>query len=428
MARGRKQRGHGARRARRGARASGLEKGRFAAQGEPLVERLVLDVIARRRASGEPLDRAIDKAFRSARFGPRERRRAGDLAFAWARARTRVEALVDDALRAYGGVAPARRERDRAAVHLAALAHGLSAPVGPPFAAPLDALIDDAGELGVGALTGERAPFPPWLSERLRAANERGDALLEALAQPAPVVLAFDPRQITADEVIEALAQLDVEAEVSSNAPTAVRCRARVALPSLPARVRAAVWPMDDGSQAVVHALDVGEDDLVLDLCAGGGGKTRLLDALGARVVACDLDPRRLRAARERAPAPAVHCDAARPPFAAGSCSRILVDAPCSGTGTLRRAPDLGARLSPDDVPPYVALQRSILGAALELLAPGGRLVYATCSLLPDENEEVVTALLEGRDDLSAQLRTLTPDVHGTDGFFIATVEKASAG
>lgn len=413
---------------------------------EPLWARLALDAIARQRASAEPLDRALERVLRAARAGGRERRRAGDAAFAWARARPRVERAVDDALSRYGGVAPSRRDRDRAAMWLAELAAGVDEDVGA-LPEPLDALIDEARQSGAGpVLGGAPAPLPRWLEERLaRAFGDEASALAEALGQPAPVVLAVDQRATSVDDVEAALRELGLDVERSRAAPGALRVSRRFPAARLPERLRAHVWPMDDGSQAVVHALSVQPGERVLDLCAGGGGKTRLLLALGAEVVAMDPDARRLDAARARAPeARFVVADGTRAPFATGSFDRVLVDAPCSGTGTLRRAPDLAARLSPEDVARFPPLQTALLEEAARLVRPGGRVVYATCSLLPEENDGVVDQAMASHTDLRARpledlsgyagdaprafgawRRALLPSTLGTDGFFVASLERA---
>jgi 16S rRNA (cytosine967-C5)-methyltransferase len=216
----------------------------------------------------------------------------------------------------------------------------------------------------------------------------------------------------------------------------------------------------DEASQAVSLLLDVHEGDRVLDLCAAPGGKTATLArAAGARgsVVAADLHPHRLRAMREQlkriklARVALVNVDATKPlPFRSGF-DRILVDAPCSGTGTLSRHPEIRWRLRPEQLPELHQLQVAILCRALEGLAPGGRLVYSTCSLEPDENEEVVAEALRENEsikhvagptvsatlekylapgvqpseliDASGQFRTL-PGEQATDGFFAAVLER----
>ncbi len=216
----------------------------------------------------------------------------------------------------------------------------------------------------------------------------------------------------------------------------------------------------DEASQAVSLLLDVREGDRVLDLCAAPGGKTATLArAAGTKgsVVAADLHPHRLRAMREQlkrinlAQVTLVNLDATKPlPFRSGF-DRILVDAPCSGTGTLSRHPEIRWRLRPEQLPELHQLQVAILCRALEGLAPGGRLVYSTCSLEPDENEEVVAEALRENEsikrvagstvsatlerylapgvqpaeliDASGQFRTL-PGEQATDGFFAAVLER----
>jgi 16S rRNA (cytosine967-C5)-methyltransferase len=216
----------------------------------------------------------------------------------------------------------------------------------------------------------------------------------------------------------------------------------------------------DEASQAVSLLLDVHEGDRVLDLCAAPGGKTATLArAAGAKgsVVAADLHPHRLRAMREQlkrinlAQVTLVNLDATkRLPFRIGF-DRILVDAPCSGTGTLSRHPEIRWRLRPEQLPELHQLQAAILCRALEGLAPGGRLVYSTCSLEPEENEEVVAEALRENEsikrvagstvsatlekylapgvqpaeliDASGQFRTL-PGEQTTDGFFAAVLER----
>lgn len=406
------------------------ERTLFTDEREPAWLRVALDALARHRAAQEPLDRALEQGIRSARLGPHERRRAGDLVFAWARARPLVESLVKDALKAFGGVPPPVRERDRAALLLAAEASELE-PVESPLPSPLAELVDEARELGVGALAkGERPSLPAWLSERLKARyGERADALLSSLRAPAPVVLAFDPRHLDREAVLEALEKLGVEAEPSPLSPVGVRVKERFSLARLPRPVRDFVWPMDDGSQAVVLALEPKEGDVVLDLCAGGGGKTRLLLALGARVIAMDPDKGRLTAVRTRArghgPVACVRGDGKLAPFRPGSFRKVLVDAPCSGVGTLRRAPDVADRFRPEALEELTRLQEELLVAARTLAAPDGRVVYATCSLLPEENEQVVERALSRCSDLAlSHERTLLPSEHGTDGFFVATLAR----
>lgn len=414
--------------------AQGREAG-LAADPMPLPIAAALDAMARHRATGEPLERTLHDVAQARRLGPRERRAAGDAAFAWARRREVADRLVDDALARSGGIKPSRRDRDLCALVLGLVAAGVDVDPRaterlPP---PLDAVVEEVRARGVVGLPAE---LPSWLAKALAASGEDVAALTQAMAVAAPLVLAVDTSKVSIDDVKAAIAATGAQADVSPVVNGALRVTGRVVVAALPAAMRDAVWPMDDGSQAVARALGANAGDLVLDLCAGGGGKSRLLASMGARVVSADLHPARLRAVPS---ALRVIADGDAPPFAPGTFDRVLVDAPCSGTGTLRRAPDLAHRLQPDDVTAFVAVQKALLAHALDLVKPGGIIVYATCSLLRDENEAVVDAVLATSkrvsrvaipwrdvhvDGASGAVR-LRPHTHGTDGFFVAALRRA---
>jgi 16S rRNA (cytosine967-C5)-methyltransferase len=174
----------------------------------------------------------------------------------------------------------------------------------------------------------------------------------------------------------------------------------------------------DIGSQAVVGLLDLRPGQTVLDLCAAPGNKTlQILEAKPKVVAAADSSGARLAAMPPVCPR--VRLDAETPlPFQA-AFDRILVDAPCSGTGTLARNPEIKWRLAPADIAAHAARQREILANALEALKPGGRLVYATCSLESRENEEVVLAVAPGRVVMTT---TRLPGREPGDGFFAAVL------
>jgi 16S rRNA (cytosine967-C5)-methyltransferase len=170
----------------------------------------------------------------------------------------------------------------------------------------------------------------------------------------------------------------------------------------------------DIGAQSIVPLLGIEAGMTVLDLCAAPGNKTAQAIAAGARVVACDRSARRLAEVDAKAARVALDATEALPfsrPF-----ERILVDAPCSGTGTLARNPEIKWRLRPEDLAEFQNRQRKMLERALERLAPGGKLVYATCSLEREENEEVV----EGLPVVEARMRL--PGREPGDGFFAAVI------
>ncbi|MDO9190962.1 MAG: RsmB/NOP family class I SAM-dependent RNA methyltransferase, partial [Sulfurimicrobium sp.] len=209
----------------------------------------------------------------------------------------------------------------------------------------------------------------------------------------------------------------------------------------------------DEGSQLVGLLLAPQRREMVVDFCAGAGGKTLLLGALmqnSGRVYAFDVSEKRLNNLKPRLkrsglsnlhPQLISNENDLKIKRLAGKIDRVLVDAPCSGLGTLRRNPDMKWRQTPEGIADLTQKQAAILLAASRLLKSGGRLVYATCSFLPEENQQIVEAflaqhpefkLLDTSEILAAQhvvLDTgkylqLLPHVHGTDGFFAAVMER----
>jgi 16S rRNA (cytosine967-C5)-methyltransferase len=183
------------------------------------------------------------------------------------------------------------------------------------------------------------------------------------------------------------------------------------------ARIRDARYRIQDiGSQAIVPLLDLHPGQNYLDLCAAPGNKTAQALESGVDAVACDIHPQRLRALAGL-PAKLVALDAAAPLPLARKFERILIDAPCSGTGTLARNPEIKWRLKPVDISGLQRIQSAILARAMEVLSPGGRLVYSTCSLEREENEDVVAPY-----PVSRVLHRI-PGRDAGDGFFAAVIE-----
>lgn len=208
----------------------------------------------------------------------------------------------------------------------------------------------------------------------------------------------------------------------------------------IPALAEGRAGVQDEGSQVVALTLAEapldGRDELWLDVCAGPGGKAALLAALaaesGARVLANEAQPHRARLVRAATRQAAVGLlgvvigDGTRPPWGAGAFDRVLVDAPCSGLGALRRRPESRWRRTPGDVEALVPLQRALLRRALDSTRPGGVVVYATCSPVVAETTGVVAAVLDERDDAAVEsTRQLWPHLHGTDAMFMATLRRS---
>jgi 16S rRNA (cytosine967-C5)-methyltransferase len=306
----------------------------------------------------------------------------------------------------------------------------------------------------IGADRATRSSHPQWIVDALTEAvgDEQIDALLDADNAPPAVTLVARPGRATVAELVGRPTPYSPYGAVSAGGnPSDV---------TAVAEGRAGV--QDEGSQLVAHVLAAapleGGDERWLDLCAGPGGKAALLAALaaerGARVVANELQPHRADLVRRTlAGAAGVEevsvADGTAPPWPSGSFDRVLVDAPCTGLGALRRRPEARWRRRPEDLRSLVPLQEALLTAAVDLVRAGGVVVYATCSPVLAETRDVVGGLLVKRDDVkladapalltaTAGLRAdvldcagplagtaqLWPHRHGTDAMFVALLRK----
>ena len=304
---------------------------------------------------------------------------------------------------------------------------------------------------------------PEWIVPSLASAF--GDDLLpelRALARRAPLDIRVNTLKASRDATREALAHLNPEP--TPLAPDGLRVPLGEdgrgpALHVEPEFLDGWFEIQDEGSQLAARLSGAKPGMTVVDLCAGGGGKTLALAALmgnEGRLVATDGDPRRLAPIHERLRRAGARAevrtprggqgrrDAGRPDVMAdldGSADLVLVDAPCTGAGTWRRNPDAKWRLRPGSLATRVAEQEAVLDRAARLARPGGRIVYVTCSLLPQENDAAVAGLAARRDDLALRpldllasvaervRRTahgiqMSPERTGTDGFYIALIER----
>lgn len=300
----------------------------------------------------------------------------------------------------------------------------------------------------------EQADLPDWLWQRLTAeqGEERALALGRAMQQPAPLDLRVNTLLAGRDEVLAILRGAGIEAEATPYSPVGIRLKKKTALNRHPLFLEGKVEVQDEGSQLLALLLAPKRRDMVVDFCAGAGGKTLLLGALmrnTGRLYAFDVSDKRLANLKPRLarsglsnvhPARIEHERDQKIKRLAGKADRVLVDAPCSGLGTLRRNPDLKWRQDEKSIAELTVKQASILDAASTLVRPGGRLVYATCSLLGEENDAIVAAFLEKHPDFSLLLANgilgkqgiacdgdvlrLLPHKHNTDGFFAAAMER----
>lgn len=305
-----------------------------------------------------------------------------------------------------------------------------------------------------------RHNLPEWLAEPLlqRLGDEGFWALAASMNEGAPLDLRANVQKAKREEVQEALRAAGVSAEPTPFSPWGLRVQGKPALNKLEVFTSGAVEVQDEGSQLLALLLDAKRSEMVVDFCAGAGGKTLALGAAmrnTGRLYAFDVSGHRLAALKPRLarsglsnvyPTQIAHERDERIKRLSGKIDRVLVDAPCSGLGTLRRNPDLKWRQSPQAIAELQAKQTAILNSAARLLKSGGRLVYATCSLLDAENESIAEAfsaahpefkLLDAGEQLArahvAQAERLVdrgylrlwPHQHQTDGFFAAVWERS---
>lgn len=278
---------------------------------------------------------------------------------------------------------------------------------------------------------GERLDLPDWLVEEFRASlGDGAEVAAQALRQRAPVILRVNERINSVPQAVEKMSQDDIVAERIAIAPTALRVARnarRVARSA--AYLDGGVELQDGSSQAAMAALDVPAGARVLDYCAGGGGKVLALAARAeATWYAHDADAGRMKDLPTRAIRAGVQVNCLAPGTAARHApyDLVLCDVPCSGSGTWRRAPDAKWRLDPERLAELTRLQLDILQEAAALVAPGGTLAYATCSLLRRENEDVISKFLEKTDGWECSLTKRWPVSDMGDGFFLTRFDRSA--
>lgn len=411
------------------------------------------DLVAHVLKLDHPADAVVSHYFRDHRsLGPRERATLAETAYAVLRRKLLFEHLA--------GSGSGPRERRLAILGFAAPRDLLLAALNPQekdWLAHCDAV--DPATLSER----HRHNLPEWLAAPLKA--QLGDefpALAEALNQPAPLDLRVNALADKREDVRRELELAGIHARCTPYSPWGLRIDGKPALTKLDAFARGAIEVQDEGSQLLALLTDARRGQMVVDFCAGAGGKTLALGAAmrnTGRLYAFDVSAHRLDHLKPRLarsglsnvhPAAIAHERDDRIKRLAGKIDRVIVDAPCSGLGTLRRNPDLKWRQSPEGLVELAAKQAAILASAARLLKPGGRLLYATCSLLPAENEDIAAAfsaahpgfrrlavreLLENAKvpeavslcSADGQDLRLWPHRHGTDGFYAAAWEKVQS-
>ncbi len=389
-----------------------------------------------------PADRTLSTVFRGMRsLTSRDRAKVADIAYAWLRhlasfrekypaqspRRWVIAALVE-----FGGIGT-----------VAATFHGSGGD---------NAWLKERLAAPARTLTPAQAnECPQWLWQRLVA--ERGEAASIALMAALNRAAAFDLRVNTLkakrDEVLAQFQTEGIAAEPMRFAPHGIRMKNPIALTTHPLFTSGAIEVQDEGSQLLGLLVGARRGEMVADFCAGAGGKTLSLGAQMSstgRLYAMDVDERRMKQLAPRmnragltnvTPLLLDSENDARLKKLAHKFDRVLVDAPCSGLGTLRRNPDLKWRQSEQSVDELVVKQLSILIAAARLVKPGGRLVYATCSLLNAENQAIVDAFMKrggfkvvsaegvlNIEGIRGEVLTLDPVSHGCDGFYACVMER----
>ena len=316
-----------------------------------------------------------------------------------------------------------------------------------------------------------RHNLPEWLVEPLKEqlAHKQGAGFwqyVESLDATPGLDLRVNMLTDKREDVAKELAKVAIKSEPTPYSPWGLRVADKAALRKLSVYLRGAIEVQDEGSQLLALLVDAKRGEMVADFCAGAGGKTLALGAAmrnTGRLYAFDTSAHRLEALKPRLarsslsnihPAAIAHERDERIKRLAGKMDRVLVDAPCSGLGTLRRNPALKWRTTPKSIEEMATLQAAILQSAARLVKPGGRLVYATCSLLVAENEAIAQQFSQANPeftmlqvgDVLTQLKVagaenvcsgpnlegasgleylrLWPHIHGTDGFFAAVWQK----
>jgi 16S rRNA (cytosine967-C5)-methyltransferase len=456
---------------RRDGESGGRSKvsGTFERPERPLREDLVmqasLEAYGAVRHEGWLADRALDHVLRAKRhLYSNERRAVAERVYALLRRQRTVDALLERT-----GAGLERRpttEQDLLRIATSRVLHGEA----PERVARTSGLRPDESRFlqglppaaeAIRALPSPQrfaldASLPDFLADRfLRQFGDRAEAEAAAMNERAPLTARVNLLRTTREELRERLRGEGVEARPTPLSPLGLFLETRLNAFSLPSFREGLFELQDEGSQLLGLLVDA-PPTRVVDACAGAGGKTLQLAAQmhnRGELFALDVDARRLEELKRRTRRAGVHNVRIRPIPATdsaaaladlvGRADRVLVDAPCSGTGTFRRKPDARYRLTEAILTQHVERQRRLLEQFAPLVRPGGRLVYGTCSVLEEENEAVVAAFLAQHPDFRAlppadrlgpelgpkvsagDFLRLSPGLHGTDGFFGAILLRA---
>lgn len=349
-----------------------------------------------------PADAVVSRYFREHRaLGPRERATLAETAFAVLRKKLLFEQLA----RSGSGA----KERKLAILGFFGPRDFLASALNDTekkWLATCDAIPADA------LMAPHRHNLPEWMAQALQAQlGEDFWDLAEHLQHPGTLDLRVNMLQSKRNDIQKELAQAGIASTPTPYSPWGLRLEGKPALQKTEAFTRGAIEVQDEGSQLLALLVDAHRGEMVVDFCAGAGGKTLALGAAmrsTGRLYAFDVSGHRLDALKPRMarsglsnvhPAAIAHERDERVKRLSGKIDRVLVDAPCSGLGTLRRNPDLKWRQKPQAVQELTEKQQAILQSASRMVKSGGRLVYATCSVLPEENERIAQAFSAANPD-----------------------------
>ena len=414
-----------------------------------MVRTAVLEIYEEVRREGARADQALQRVLRREKqLRSVERRAVSDAVYGLLRLQGRVDHLLGKALAtrklSMDKLATPTQHLLRYAAYLvlgeqqsAASAVGLAGPEVEPWAWALELIAKPSEEEPLESQTS----LPRWLaklwSEQIGPDETR--KLAEALNQRAPLTVRTNLLKNTREELLATLRAEGARVEPTKMSPWGVTFTSRTNVFALKAFKAGLFEVQDEGSQLIALACEARPGQLVVDACAGAGGKALALAGEmhnKGRLIACDRDGRRLDEMRPRARRAGVHNwearavpenSDARIKDLLGEADVVLVDAPCSGLGALRRNPDARWRLTAEEVASFPPRQLEILQKFAQLVKPGGRLVYATCSINRAENQDVAAAFARAHPEF-ALLREeqLLPHVHGTDGFYIAAFSRGA--
>ena len=298
-----------------------------------------------------------------------------------------------------------------------------------------------------------RSEFPEWLVEKTQAKMPDTDILALGLSfqQPAPLDLRVNTLLANRNDVLVKLSKDGIDAKITLYSPTGIRLVRKSTIQNHDMFIAGKIEVQDEGSQLLGYLLQPKRGEIVVDFCAGSGGKALMMGAMmnsKGRIYAFDVSEKRLSRLKPRLkrsglsnlfPRWISNENDVRVKRLTGKVDRVLVDAPCSGLGTLRRNPDIKLRHTPQSIEKTKHCQKSILASSAKLLKPGGRLVYATCSFLPEENQEIIDNFLATHTQFTllncaelfmqqkipldtGMFLQLYPNEHNTDSFFAAAL------